>query len=212
MKYNKFYQKLKDYPLFSNNDLKMVLGKEFTLSMVNNIRNWEKKGLVIKLKRGLYLLSWDRGNIKPDVLASRLYEPSYISLEYALSYYGIIPEAVFTVTSVSTKKTAHFKVEGVGNYSYQKIKDGAFGGYKSYLQNGISYNLAEPEKALLDFFYLNKRIMDGSKGNFQSYRFSDVFRYNKGRMKELVRYYRDKKTTFIAKKFMEFYSHNKMER
>lgn len=205
MTYNRFYQKLKDYPLFSTGDLKMILGSDFTSSTVINLQNWEKKGLVIQLRRGLYLLNWDKDDVKPDILASRLYEPSYISLEYALSYYGIIPEAVFTITSVSTRKTAEFRVEGIGNYSFQQIKPLAFGGYTNYLENGISYQLAEPEKALLDFFYLNKNLMTGSRSNFESYRFSETFRYNKTRIKHLVKYFHDKKTTYLANEFIKNY-------
>ncbi|MDO8444107.1 MAG: hypothetical protein Q7S80_01205 [bacterium] len=212
MNYNTFYQKLKGYPLFSTDDLKMILGTEFTSSTIINLQNWQKKNQVIQLRRGLYFLpSFDKAKIKPDMLAARLYEPSYVSLEYALSYYGIIPEAVFTITSVSTRKTAHFLVEGIGNYSYQKIKKEAFGGYGTYLENGVSYNLAEPEKALLDFFYLNRHLMDGSRANFDSYRFNETFRYNKTRMKELVVYFKDKKTTYLSNKFIEFYPTKKKE-
>jgi predicted transcriptional regulator of viral defense system len=204
MKYLEFKSKLLHYPLFSTNELKLLLGADFNRSLLNNLKRWEKDGLIIKLRKGLYLLKVDKEFVNPMILAEKIYSPSYISLEMALNWYGIIPEAVFTVTSISTKKSNFFTVPSVGYFSYQTIKKRAFGGYKTFVENGISYNLAEPEKALLDFFYLNKNIMDGTDNNFLSYRFSELFRYNNKRIKELVKYYSDKKTTFLANKFISF--------
>lgn len=204
MKYSEFKSKLLSYPLFSTGDLKLLFGSDFNRSLLNNLKRWEKDGLIIKLRKGLYLLRVDREPIKPMVLAERIYSPSYISLEFALGYYGIIPEAVFTITSISTKKSNFFTVPNVGHFSYQTIKKNAFGGYYTYTENEISYALAEPEKALLDFFYLNKNIMDGTDNNFLSYRFSEDFRYNNKRIKELAKYFGDKKTTFLATKFIDF--------
>ncbi|MCK7531456.1 MAG: hypothetical protein MZV63_10685 [Marinilabiliales bacterium] len=60
--------------------------------------------------------------------ANRIYKPSYISLHTALSFYGIIPEAVIQITSVSTLKTAIFS-NGFGEYSYKNVKDDLMFGY-----------------------------------------------------------------------------------
>jgi len=204
MKYLELKSKLLSYPLFSTKELKLFLGSDFNRSLLNNLKRWENDGLIIRLRKGLYLLQIDKERVNPMVLAERIYSPSYISLEFALSYYGIIPEAVFTVTSISTKKSNFLTIPDVGYYSYQTIKKKAFGGYITYVENGISYSLAEPEKALLDFFYLNKNIMDGTDSNFLSYRFSEIFVYNQKRIKELAKYYSNKKTTFLAYKFINF--------
>lgn len=66
----------------------------------------------------------------PDeyLLANILYQPSYISLEFALSYYSLIPESVYLITSVTTKPTREFAV-GKLFFSYQTIKKQAFVGY-----------------------------------------------------------------------------------
>ena len=59
-------------------------------------------GEVVRIHRGLYCLAtrYLREKIDPHVLAQRIYGPSYISLESALSHHGWIPEAVYAVTSV----------------------------------------------------------------------------------------------------------------
>lgn len=122
-----------------------------------------KRGNLVRLKKGLYCISGK----EPDelLLANLLYQPSYISLEYALSIYSIVPEAVYSVTSVTTKPTREFSTLG-RVYVYQKIKKQAFCNYKAIQKDGISYFMATPEKALSDYLYfvtcglkdLNERI------------------------------------------------------
>ncbi|MDP2830457.1 MAG: hypothetical protein Q8O21_00115 [bacterium] len=109
-----------------------------------------KKNIYAKIKRGLY---FDK-NFKPSELeiANKLYYPSYISFEYALSYYGIIPDTVYSITSASSKTTRSFVVEKV-NYSFFHIKREIFTGYiKKNIEGQLIY-LAEPEKALADYLY-----------------------------------------------------------
>jgi len=67
--------------------------------------------LLIKLKRGLYVLNKHDRKINPSLklLANQFYFPSYVSMEYARNFYGLIPERVYQITSVSTRKTARFK-------------------------------------------------------------------------------------------------------
>ena len=129
----------------------------------NNLTRWTKKGLLIKLRQGWY--AFPELLQHPDFaryVASRIYRPSYISLHTALSIYGMIPEAVTDITSVTTLKTAQF-ANKFGQYSYQNVKPIFFFGYKpvSIVGNTSSINapqqtwlLAYPEKALLDLLYL----------------------------------------------------------
>ena len=87
-------------------------------------------------------------------IANCIYKPSYISLQTALSYYGLIPEAVANITSVATLKTALFE-NSVGVFSYKKIKDSFFTGFEHIKFDGEKNVLfASLEKALLDFLYL----------------------------------------------------------
>jgi predicted transcriptional regulator of viral defense system len=95
----------------------------------------------------------------PRYVAGRIYSPSYISLHTALSIYGMIPEAVTQITSVTTLKTASFE-NALGQYSYKTVKPQMFWGYKPMEmrsadgQVGQTWFLAHPEKALLDLLYL----------------------------------------------------------
>lgn len=110
-----------------------------------------KRKFIKKLRRGLYILA---DAAVPDAyIANRLYEPSYLSLEFALSYHRVIPETVYELTSVTTKATRRFLVDGK-SYSYRKIKRDAFTGYQSVRRNGYTFIIADPEKAFVDATYL----------------------------------------------------------
>ncbi len=129
----------------------------------NNLTRWTQKGLLVKLRQEWY--GFQELLQRPDFsryVACRIYRPSYISLHTALSIYGMIPEAVTNITSVSTLKTARFE-NAFGQYSYQHVRPELFFGYKPVALpahgGGImapqqTWMLALPEKALLDLLYL----------------------------------------------------------
>lgn len=114
-----------------------------------------QRGLLARIKRGLYC--FDQKQIDELDLASRLYQPSYISLETALNFYGLIPDIPQTITSVTVTTTKQIRNQ-FGTFSYTKIKPELFFGFvKAKSANSDSFfNLAEKEKALLDYFYLRK--------------------------------------------------------
>lgn len=143
----------KGLPLFSPLDIRRIFGVS-KVSATFLIHRYTKKGFIKRLKRGLYTL-YD--TLVPDLyLANKLYEPSYVSLEFALSFHRIIPETVYEITSVTTKPTRRF--EALGKiFSYQRIKKEAFTGYSVYRQRHIGAVLAEPEKAFVDLTYLRLR-------------------------------------------------------
>lgn len=109
-----------------------------------------KSGLFIKLRNTFYTLK-DTA-IPYFFVANKLYQPSYISLETALSHYGIILEVVYTITSVTTKPTREFATP-LSTFSYQRIKQEAYCGYQPVKADGATVLLAEPEKALADYLY-----------------------------------------------------------
>ena len=109
-----------------------------------------KSGLFIKLRNNYYMLK--DSHLPLYAIANKLYQPSYVSLETALSHYGIIPEVVYTVTSVTTKPTREFKT-AKSVFSYQRIKKSVFAGYSPVTIEGHVVLLAEPEKALADYLY-----------------------------------------------------------
>lgn len=110
-----------------------------------------KEGLLTRLKKGVYVLK-----INPpseEEIANVLYKPSYISFEYALAYYNIIPEMTYQITSATTKPTRLFKV-GYNSFTYYTIKLEAYTGYTLVQRGEKRFYIAEPEKALVDYLYI----------------------------------------------------------
>jgi hypothetical protein len=93
-------------------------------------------------------------------MANFLVLPSYVSLEQALGFYEIIPEKVTVITSVTTKKTKIFR-NLMGSFEYRSIKEDLFFGFKKEIDNNQEFFIALPEKALLDYFYLNNHFQEG---------------------------------------------------
>jgi predicted transcriptional regulator of viral defense system len=144
-------EKLKSmgFLIFTPREFKGIFGvKQNTASLF--IRRNLKSGLFMKLRNGFYALK----DSNPSLywIANKLYQPSYISLEKALSHYGIIPETVYAITSVTTKPTREFKTPK-GVFSYQRIKKESFSGYLPQKIDDSTIFFAEPEKALADYLY-----------------------------------------------------------
>ena len=162
----------------------------------NNINS----NLFIKLRNGFYILK----DVRPSLymIANRLYRPSYISLESALSFYGVIPETVYGITSVSTKATREFESE-IGVFSYQKIKRGAFTGYELKDIHGEKVFIADVEKALADYLYfvdLKKNVLN------------DRLRLNGINKKKLMNYLLDFKRKSLIKLIDQIYAEYKKTR
>lgn len=115
------------------------------------IHRHAKKNLFVKLRNGLYVLK--ENHLPTYFIANKIYRPSYISLETALSYYGIIPETVYSITSVTSKPTREFDALGM-SFMYTRIKQATFRGYITQKEDDYAYFIAEPEKALADYLYL----------------------------------------------------------
>ena len=121
----------------------------------NNLGRWVTKGYLIRLRQGYYTFPEYR-EMKDFAwyFANRIYKPSYISLHTALSYYGIIPESISQITSVTTLKTASFSND-FGEYSYKNIREDLMFGYDlREMKGGRRIMFSTPEKALIDLLYL----------------------------------------------------------
>ncbi|MBR4390072.1 MAG: hypothetical protein IKT00_12990 [Prevotella sp.] len=117
------------------------------------IRALEKDGQLIRLKRGLYVVNSEVSGkpVNACLCANHIYGPSYVSQHWALRWYGLIPEQVFTMTSVTTKHTRTFE-NSLGRFTYEQVKPEYFAiGINSVEENGISFLMASREKALCDF-------------------------------------------------------------
>jgi len=136
MNYIEFRNKMESFGVFSITDIE----KMFPAFIRLNFINWQKKGYILKIRKRWYCFNYDDVSKNVAWLAANLiYQLSYISLQTALSFYGLIPEAIYTVTSVSTKKTNYFETP-VGTFSYNKIKSQLFG-FGQTLTSGSSDNL-----------------------------------------------------------------------
>lgn len=201
MQYLDLKTQLKDFPVFSIKDIEKV-----DLSFhKQRLSEWQKKDYVKKICQGFYIFSDLQINEKIlFTIANRIYEPSYVSLEMALSIYGIIPEAVYGITSVASQKTKNFK-SPVGDFIYRHIQPDLMFGYELREHDGHHYQIAELEKAILDYLYLNSKISDNA--SFEGMRFNTSELKEKLNIEKFNKYleaFHSKALAKRAKKFLQF--------
>jgi len=171
MQYLQLKHQLREFTVFSLLDIRK-LDVNFHRRRLNE---WQEKGYIKKIIRGYYIFS-DLSVNEPVLfeIANRIYSPSYVSLESALAYYGLIPESTYGVTSLSTRRTYRFSTS-LGEFSYRTIKPALFFGYRLVEYKGKYFKIAEIEKAILDYCYINTGIKTAS--DFKSLRFNtELFR------------------------------------
>jgi len=153
MNYINFRSVMKDFPIFNVGDVRAAdAGFDG-----RRLHEWQAKGYIRKIAKGCYLFS--DVDIDEFILfrtANRLYAPSYISLETALAYYQLIPESVYGITSVTTRRTYRFDTP-LTHFVYRTVVPRLFFGYR-ILPTGT--RLAMLEKSLLDLFYLNPNLSE----------------------------------------------------
>jgi len=155
MHYLDFRDKIKSLPGFSLNDIRKIDPSFHKRQLMD----WLQRGYIRPFAGEYYLLADQQmdGSLR-FMLANRLYEPSYISLESALAYYQIIPESVLSVTSISSRKTKQFESDW-GILYYRSIKPLLMFGYEVVeTAPNRKYAIARLEKAVLDYLYLNSHI------------------------------------------------------
>lgn len=155
-----FQAKMGSFRVFSIGDVE----KQFPSMNLMNLVRWQKKGYIQRLRNRWYAFNDSERHENIEWLAANLiYAPSYVSLHTALSWYNLIPEMVATTTSVTTRKTNKFSTP-LGNFDYHRIKPELFGfgytledidAYRSESNSSRKIMVATPQKAILDFFYIN---------------------------------------------------------
>lgn len=206
MKFKEFKSKIREFPVFSSSQLSTLTSNIQVLK--NQLTFWHKQGLVLRLKRGLYILNEEDRKINPPrtFIANQLVSPSYVSTEYALYFYGLIPEKVEDITSVTTKKTTVIK-NSLGVFRYQHLNADCFKGFEQVGEKGgFSFFIATPEKAIADFLYLNlSNFSVEDKDIFGlSYRFQNTSALNKKRLKDFVKLFNNQKLIKVVNSFCEF--------
>lgn len=206
MNFARFKDKFRDAPFIPASSAVRLVDEP--QPMRNQLTRWQKRGLIIQLKRGMYILNKNDRKVAPSrfFFANQLLWPSYVSLESALSHYGFIPEAVSDVTSVTSKKTSRFS-NGLGRFVYQRLKLSAFKGYRYFKdESGMAVFIAEPEKAVVDFLYLNlNKLKIGAKNVFrESYRFQNVSILKPRKICFWARIFENSRLEAIAREFCVF--------
>lgn len=146
---------------------------EKSVNNVNDkISNLVKSGELVRLKKGFYSFSKAYLTKPIDLIsvANTLYSPSYVSFDYALSYYGMIPERVSEITSATSKNEKLFETP-VGRFSYKKVplKAYSLGVDWLYDENEGGRFIATPEKALCDKIRYDRGIGTLTQGAMVEY-------------------------------------------
>ena len=124
------------------------------------IKLWVEQGYLVSLKRGLYIVSQEIPQIEPclGLIANHLYVPSYVSLQYALRQYGLIPERVMMITNITTCHARSFS-NSIGTFAYHNVNRAYFAlGVTARSEGSSSYMIATPEKALVDTILFTSRV------------------------------------------------------
>ncbi len=142
-------------PVFSNFDVEKMFPQEEKPYINIQLSRFVKTGELLGLKKGLYY--FPSRKVSPQILANAVFEPSYVSLEYVLNNFGMIPDIAMNVTSITTLKNKVFNT-AVGHFLYHRVNPRLYFGYQSVKdeKSGLYYKQAYTEKALLDYIYIRK--------------------------------------------------------
>jgi predicted transcriptional regulator of viral defense system len=154
MRFEDLLAAVEDEPVFATGML--LVGDVDPLDVRKQLSRWVAAGKIIQLRRGLYALAapYRKATAHPFLIANRMQRGSYVSLQSALGYYDMIPEAVPTVTSVTTGRPAVYQTL-LGTFLFRHVQMGWFRAYTRLdLGNQQTAFIATPEKALLDLIYL----------------------------------------------------------
>lgn len=204
MQYIELKEVLKDFTIFSLNDIKKIDSRFFR----SRLNEWQDKGYIKKIIKGYYIFS----DLKLSEnalfeIANRIYSPSYVSFEMAFSYYHLIPEGVYEITSASTRRTYKFKTP-IAEFSYRTISPHLFFGYNLINYNSKYFKFASIEKAILDYFYINSHL--NKNDSFESLRINkDMFfkQINEEKLYKYLERFAKKTLTRRIRSFWEFMKH-----
>ena len=184
MKYERLLLLAGGLPVIETETLRAWSPEPRALSV--QLSRWVRQGKLVQLRRGKYMLPEALRRPTPPLehVANLLVTPSYVSLERALAYHGLIPERVPLLQSVTPGRPALFKTD-VGDFKYHHVKRDWFFGYAEVPVSEGSALIATPEKALLDLVHLlpGSRSLDW----LQSLRLQELHRLDLRRMRALTR-------------------------
>jgi predicted transcriptional regulator of viral defense system len=177
MNWSEFLSKFADQPLFHSSMLQVFRESQAYLQV--QLSRWVDTKKLIQIRRGWYMIAepYRQREIPPAVIANRVVAPSYLSLEWALSFYGIIPEETPNPTSVTTARAEDFQAIG-RLFIYRHIKPSYFKGYSRMKHDDHEILIASQEKALWDKLYLYLRGRSFSSRWLEGLRLQNLEEFN----------------------------------
>jgi predicted transcriptional regulator of viral defense system len=164
----------------------LLTGKAEPANINLQLSRWTSAGRIYQLRRGLYTLAppYQRVRPHPFLVANHLSRGSYVSLQSALAYFGLIPETVLSITSVTPGRTEHLETP-LGRYDFRHLQaDMLFGYRRMDLGGRQSAHLSQPAKALLDLVYL--QAGGGSEEYLDSLRLQNLDRLDLNELKRMA--------------------------
>jgi len=189
MKYRNLVAQFRERPFFESKEV-LSLFDEPKNQVQKSLSVWTGQGKLLQLRRGCYLFPEEVRTKAPSdyYLSNYLYRPSYVSLQTALAYYGLIPEAIGRIQAVSPRHGTTWETPA-GTFSYQKIKEERFWGYTvhssgrpEFSEAQSQFYIARPEKALIDLFYFQKG--EWTEERIREMRFQNIDRIDRDRLDE----------------------------
>ncbi|MBN1560771.1 hypothetical protein EH223_00955 [candidate division KSB1 bacterium] len=200
MKYADFKKRVAEAAIFSPLDY-LPFDQDRNVFKLQ-VSQWKKHGLLVPLKKNLYVLHEHDRKTTPSRLyiANQLVFPSYVSLETALSFYGMIPERVYTVTSVTSKKTNHY-TNSFGTFTYKSLQPFRYFGYQLVRdEHGMPVFIANKEKAFLDFLYFNVPVKSIKDASFiESFRIENLEDLDQSKLLTYMKLFRSKKLDILSR-------------
>jgi predicted transcriptional regulator of viral defense system len=194
-------KKINNLLIISKESLRQLEPNEQALNA--NIKYWVKKGDLIRIKKGRYILKsfFEKEEDKEsylEYLANKIYQPSYLSCEYVMQKYGLLTEAVYGITSITTRKTKTFTNQ-LGQFTYYSITPSLFFDFEIKKYRNADILIAKKQKAIFDFLYLrflknaeiSEKAVEELRINWEN--------FNKGELAELKIYGKKSKNQRIIR-------------
>jgi predicted transcriptional regulator of viral defense system len=176
----------------------------------NKISTWLKTKELVRVKKGLYVFG-ETIALQPyskEVLANLIYGPSALSLMFALSYYGLIPERVTVMTSVTNNRVKAFSTDvGVFRYYYLNSEKYSIGVILNQTTDQHDFLIASPEKALADQIHIaDKSVQLNNINDIEKYLLDDIriderelLKFKLSHLDEIINHYHDERIALLKK-------------
>lgn len=154
MEFTRLVSIVGDEPVFETGLL--LAGNVNPAEVQRQLSRWVAAGRIYQLRRGLYALAppFQKARPHPFLVANRMVRPSYVSLQSALAFYGLIPDVVPATTGITTARPGRWDTP-LDLFTFRHVQADLFFGYRlADLGGGQQAFVATPEKALLDLVYL----------------------------------------------------------